>query len=277
MYCAPPGAPVRQLSRLLLTSPFFSVKSGLYFVFPLAIVLLWGAVTQTGAVPAILLPSPGAVAQAFVELAASGALAEHVLASSARSLSGFALASVTGIGLGLWFSRAPAAQKSLHIVLECLRVTPPLSLVPLLILWFGIGEAPKIAIVFLSGVFPIYLNTRTAFAGVDKKLLEVGASLAFTPRETFRLILLPAAMPGIFTGLRLGFGYSWRALVGAELIAASSGLGYLINESGEYLKTDCVLAGIITIAVLGIAADKLLAKVLKALMPLVTGAAAQRG
>ena len=135
-------------------------------------------------------------------------------------------------------------------------------MIPLLIKSLGINESPKIAIVFLSGFFPIYLNTLTAFKNVDRKLLEVGASLDFSSSEVFRLIMLPAAMPGILTGLRLGFGYSWRALVGAELIAASSGLGYLINESGEHLKTDCVFVGIITIALLGIAADQALAAAL---------------
>lgn len=243
------------------------MKTALYVICPLAIAALWALAASVDAVPAILLPSPAAVAGAFVELAKSGALLTHTLASGARAIAGFALAGATGIALGLWFSRAPRAERASHVVLECLRVTPPLAMIPLLILWFGIGEAPKIAIVFLSGFFPIYLNTLTAFRSVDGKLLEVGASLDFSREEMFRLIMLPAAMPGILTGLRLGFGYSWRALVGAELIAASSGLGYLINESGEYLKTDCVFAGIITIAVLGIVADWFLAKILHAAMP----------
>ncbi len=233
----------------------FKVKNALYAISPLVLLALWTAVTASDAVPAILLPSPAAVAAAFAALLQSGDLAAHVLASGGRALTGFALAGVSGVALGLWFSRAPRAEQGAHVLLECLRVTPPLAMIPLLILWLGIGEAPKIAIVFLSGFFPIYLNTLTAFRSVDPRLLEVGASLDFSREETFRLIMLPAAMPDILTGLRLGFGYSWRALVGAELIAASSGLGYLINESGEYLKTDCVFAGIITIAVLGIAAD----------------------
>ena len=238
------------------------MRNAPYAAGPLLLLALWLAASEIGAVPAVLLPSPLDVLRAFVRLAASGELFTHTLASAARSLAGFALASLAGVGLGLVFSRKPQTEQSVHIVLEALRVTPPLAMIPLLILWLGINEAPKIAIVVLSGFFPIYLNTLTAFRTVDRKLLEVGASLDFSRSEIFRLIMLPAAMPGILTGLRLGFGYSWRALVGAELIAASSGLGYLINESGEYLKTDCVFVGIITIALLGIAADQVLAAVL---------------
>lgn len=243
------------------------MKSLYGLLVPFLLLVLWAAVTLTGAVPGVLLPSPAAVLECFVRMLASGELVTHTLASAARSLTGFVLASLVGIALGLIFSRFARAEKSVHLVLEAFRVTPPLALIPLLILWLGIGEAPKIAIVFLSSFFPIYLNTLTAFRTVDPKLLEVGATLSFSRAETFRLILLPAAMPGILTGLRLGFGYSWRALVGAELIAASSGLGFLINESGEYLKTDAVFVGILTIAVLGIAADALLAAGLTRLMP----------
>ena len=245
----------------------YLVKSILYVACPVLLLTLWALASAFEAAPTVLLPSPLEVLKTFLSLLVSGQLLEHTLASAARSLIGFVLASLTGIGLGLFFSRAPRAEAGLHLVLEAFRVTPPLALIPLLILWLGIGEAPKIAIVFLSGFFPIYLNTLTAFSNVDRKLLEVGASLDFTESETLRLILLPAAMPGIVTGLRLGFGYSWRALVGAELLAASSGLGYLINESGEYLKTDAVFVGIITIAVLGILADRVLSWLLSGFRP----------
>lgn len=243
------------------------MKSGLYIVCPVLLLAAWSAASFFGAAPAVLLPSPLDVLRTFGRLIASGELFTHTLASAFRSMTGFVLASATGICLGLLFSRFPKAEQTVHLVFEAFRVTPPLALIPLLILWLGINEAPKIAIVFLSGFFPIYLNTLTAFSNVDRKLLEVGASLDFSPAEVFRLILLPAAMPGILTGLRLGFGYSWRALVGAELVAASSGLGFLINESGEYLKTDSVFVGIITIAVLGILADRLLALLLGHFIP----------
>ena len=216
---------------------------------------LWWLMTTYTDVPAILLPSPQSVLAAFLRLSESGELFAHVAASGYRALTGFALAAFIGLSLGVIFSRCQKAFESADMLINALRVTPPLALIPLLILWFGIEEAPKIAVVFLSGFFPIYLNTLNAFKSVDAKFLEVAASLRMTPKEVFVLVLLPAALPGILTGLRIGFGYCWRALVGAELIAASTGLGFMISESGEYLKTDCVFVGIITIAVLGIAID----------------------
>ena len=145
-----------------------------------------------------------------------------------------------------------------YFVVEAARVTPPLALIPLLILWLGIEEAPKIAIVFLSSFFPIYLNSLTAIESVELKLKEVAKTLHFSSWETFRLLTIPAALPGILTGLRVGFGYSWRALVGAELIAASSGLGFMISEASEFSKTSVVFVGIFSIIVIGVCMDRLL-------------------
>lgn len=235
-----------------------------YCLLPALLLAAWSAASHSGAVPAILLPTPEAVLKAFASLAADGLLAHHIWASACRSLSGFALSATLGIGLGILVARSEGARRTGHLLLEAVRVTPPLSLVPLLILWLGIDEAPKIAIVFLSSFFPIYMNALTAVRGVDKKLLEVGELLRFSPWERFRFLTLPASLPGIMTGLRLGFGYSWRALVGAELIAASSGLGFLISESAEFAKTETVFVGIFTIAVLGVAADWLLSLLFKA-------------
>ncbi len=238
-----------------------------YALLPLAIFALWAAASHTGRIPTILLPTPEAVAAAFVSLLASGDLLHHIAASAARSLSGFALAATLGIALGLINARSERARRAGHVVLESLRVTPPLSVIPLLILWLGIDEAPKIAIVFLTSFFPIYMSTLTAVRGVDPKLREVARVLHFTAAETFRHLTLPAALPGICTGLRLGFGYSWRALVGAELIAASSGLGFLISESAEFAKTETVFVGILTIAILGVLMDAVLVRLFARLAP----------
>lgn len=140
---------------------------------------------------------------------------------------------------------------------EALRVIPPLSLVPLLILWLGIDEAPKLAIVVLASFFPIYLSALTALRSVSSKYKELAQMLGLTESARVQEILLPGAAPGILTGLRLGFGYAWRALVGAELIAAASGLGYLIEDASSLARTDVVMVGILTIAGLGILCDQL--------------------
>ena len=128
---------------------------------------------------------------------------------------------------------------------------------PLLILWLGIDEAPKLAIVVLASFFPIYLSALTALRSVSSKYKELAQMLGLTESARVQEILLPGAAPGILTGLRLGFGYAWRALVGAELIAAASGLGYLIEDASSLARTDVVMVGILTIAGLGILCDQL--------------------
>lgn len=230
-----------------------------YLALPIFLIVTWMIVSHTGGIPHILLPSPESVLQTFINLLTDGSLWHHTIASASRSLTGFLLSALFGISLGLILAKNKRSYQLSYLVIESIRVTPPLALIPLLILWLGIDEAPKIAIVFLSSFFPIYFNTLTSVRSVDKKLLEVGQLLQFSSKEIFKYITLPSALPGILTGLRLGFGYSWRALVGAELIAASSGLGYLISESAEFAKTETVFVGIFTIALLGVMADRLLA------------------
>ena len=229
-----------------------------YLALPLILFALWAGLSYTGRVPAILLPTPGAVWDSFVSLTVSGDLLYHTLASGFRSLAGFAIAAALGLALGLLNARSRVSTRVSYLLLEAVRVTPPLSLIPLLILWLGIDEAPKIAIVFLASFFPIYMNVVTAVKAVDPKLEEAAKLLRFTKSERLHYLTLPSSLPGILTGLRLGFGYSWRALVTAELIAASSGLGFLISDSAECAKTDTVFVGIITIAVVGVIADRVL-------------------
>ncbi len=243
-------------------------------IVPLLLLALWWGTAKWGGIAKILLPSPEMVWEAFVRMVADGTLLTHISMSAMRTGTGFLLAAAAGLALGILFASRPKVRDAFSFLIEALRLTPPLSLIPLLILWLGIDEAPKIAIVFLSSFFPMYLNALEAVRGIDPKLVEVATLLRFTPKERFRYLTLPAALPGLLTGLRIGFGYSWRALVGAELIAASSGLGFLISESAEFGKTDVVFVGILSIVVLGIAADALMAKFLNWLLARITGVAA---
>ena len=232
-------------------------------IVPIAILFVWALCARYSDISPILLPAPESVVSTFTELLASGDLTEHIVSSAKRTLSGFALSSLIGISLALLFSQSPLAKNLGYFVVEAARVTPPLALIPLLILWLGIEEAPKVAIVFLSSFFPIYLNALTAIESVEQKLKEVAKTLHFSAWETFCLLTLPAALPGILTGLRVGFGYSWRALVGAELIAASSGLGFMISEASEFSKTSVVFVGIFSIIVIGVFMDWLLSWLIK--------------
>lgn len=234
---------------------------------PLLLIVFWWVSTACGWINPLLLPSPSDVADCFVQMLSSGEYAGHIAASLSRALSGYVLSALTALMLAWIFSRRPQLEPVGHYTLEALRVIPPLSLVPLLILWMGIGEAPKLMIVVLATFFPVYLTSLTAFRRTDAHHLELAQVLRLTERETFFHIRLPAALPELMTGLRLGFGYAWRALIGAELIAASSGLGYLIEDASELSQSDRMMVGILTIAVLGIVADQLFYSIARRCVP----------
>lgn len=236
-------------------------------ILPTVLLLLWWALTREGGVPPLLLPSPERVATRAWQLLISGELFRHAGASMARVFVGFFLSATSALALALFVMRYPRAGGILSLTLNALRVIPPLSLVPLLILWLGIDEAPKIAIVILASFFPVYLSALSAMQGVRDTYRELAAVFRLTERQTVRHILLPGAAPGVITGLRLGFGYAWRALVGAELIAAASGLGYLIEDASLLARTDVVIVGILAIALLGILCDALFGWVTTHLAP----------
>ncbi len=158
-------------------------------VIPAALLAAWWLAAHSGGIAPVLLPSPEAVWEAFVRMAADGSLAAHIGMSAMRTMTGFVLAAAFGIGCGVWFAVRPAAAAASHFVIEFLRLTPPLALIPVLILWLGIDEAPKIAIVFLSSFFPIYLSALTAVKGIDPKLAEVAELLRFTSAERFRMLI----------------------------------------------------------------------------------------
>lgn len=228
-----------------------------WLALPALLLAAWAIGAELGLLNTYLLPPPAEVWQAALELADSGRLAQHAAASSARVLGGFVIAVGIALPLALLLALAPRLAPWLHLPLEFLRVVPPLALIPLLILWLGIGEAPKLAVVVLSSFFPVFLNTLAGLRATDARLIELAHSLALSPLERLRHIQLPAALPATLTGLRLGFGYAWRALVGAELIAAPAGLGFLIGESSEMARTDLVFVSIFAIAALGVTADAL--------------------
>lgn len=236
-----------QLPRPILTIAVFAAVLG-----------LWWAASTFGWVNAFLLPSPGKVFDTLVDLAQSGALARHALISLQRVGLGYALAVMAAILLATTFSRSAALRNLLDPLLEFLRQIPPLALMPLLMLWLGIGELQKVGIIVLACFFPIFLGMRGGIAQVDQKLIEVGKVCGLSHGEIMWRIVLPSSLPSIVVGLRIGLGYSWRALVGAELIASSAGLGYLIVDAENLARTDIVLAGILVIGVIGLAADQLL-------------------
>lgn len=222
----------------------------------IAIVVVWQlAVTFTNAHVA-LLPPPLLTLETFIDLIASGKLFVHIGASLGRVVSAWLLSAVIAVPLGLAMGRWARFEKVLDPVIELFRPISPLAWIPLAILWFGIGETGKIFIIFIATFFPILLNTVAGVKGVDPVLIRAGQVLGCdTDRALFTKVILPAAMPTIVVGLRISFGTGWAAIIAAELVAAKVGLGYLIADGMEILRSDHVLVGMITIGILGVLID----------------------
>jgi len=222
---------------------------------PAVLVLLWAAVTGAGLVNSYLLPSPQKVFGTFLDLAAKGLFFKNLAVSLMRVLVGFFATVVFAIPLAIIVALNRKIYDYLEPMLEFIRHIPPISLIPLLILWMGIGEAPKITIIILATFFPVFLNTVSGIMNADVKLREVGTVFNLTDWDILARITLPQALPSIMVGLQLGLGYSWRSLIGAELIAASTGIGYMIIEAEQLSRPDIIMVGILAIGILGYAVD----------------------
>lgn len=224
---------------------------------PVILLLLWYIVCAEKIFSPFLLPSPEAVLDATGELILDGSLQKHISISLLRVITGFSLSVLFALPLGVICGRSNSFYRFCRRPLEFFRHVPPLSLIPLIILWAGIGELSKLIIIFLASFFPLFLNTCSGIRNCDPKLLEVGRNFGFTSKEEIIHIQLPAALSPIIAGLRLSLGYSWRALIGAELIAAASGIGYLILDAEEMSRPDVVLTGVFCIGIIGSIMDKL--------------------
>lgn len=222
---------------------------------PAALLAAWQAVCVLGLFSPYLLPPPSKVFASFEQLWVSGVLARHLLVSLRRVALGFAISCFLAVPLGVLCGQSRRFQDYCWLLLEFLRHIPPLAAVPLIILWAGIDEASKLTIIVLASFFPLFLNTYSGIRNCDVKLLEVGRSLGFTKGELIRSIRIPAALEAIAVGMQLSLGYSWRALIGAELIAASAGIGYLILDAEEMSRPDIVIVGMLAIGVIGSAVD----------------------
>jgi sulfonate transport system permease protein len=222
----------------------------------LGLLATWQAASSLGWANAYLLPSPERVARAAWRALGSGELLRHSLASLSRVVLGFGLAAALALPAAVLVSFAPRAGAAFDPVLTFLRNVPPLALVPLLILWLGIGEGSKLALIVLSSFFPVFMGAVTGLEGVDPRLVEMGRSVGLGRWALLARVQFPESVPSAVNGLRLGLGYSWRALVGAEMVAASSGLGYWILDAEQMARIDVVFAGILAIGLLGIAIDR---------------------
>ena len=223
----------------------------------IALLAAWQAVSSAGVFNSYVLPSPAQVAEAFWSMLESGKFARDAGISLLRVLKGFGIACGLALVLGSLRSLVPGSSRFFEHFVQFLRNVPPLSLTPLLILWCGIGETTKTVIIVLASFFPIYLNVVKGLTGCDPKLLEVGRMFGYSRMRRFVRIVVPSAVGDILVGMRTGLGYSWRAIIAAEMIAAATGLGHMILFAQQMSRTDEVIVGIFVIGLIGYVTDRL--------------------
>lgn len=226
-----------------------------YLIMLLAI--LWSVVSFLGVWNTYLLPTPWKVCATFWTMLKKGEITKAVLVSFRRVLSGYAVSFVLAFISGVVSAYLPGQSAYMRHISNFFRNVPPLSLISLLILWFGLGETSKLIIIVLASFFPMTMNISKGFSGCDRRLIEVGQSLGFSRWKLFFCISLPNAREDILVGMRIGLGYSWRALIGAEMFAAAAGLGYMIVFAQQMSRSDKVFIGIFLIGIIGCICDKL--------------------
>jgi sulfonate transport system permease protein len=226
---------------------------------PVGAALAWEAAVRAGLSTGRLVPPPSVILATLAELARSGEIVRHTLATVLRVLSGFALGVAAGTVIGAATAYWQLARRLIDPTLQALRAIPSIAWVPLFILWFGIFEASKVILIAVGVFFPVYLGVLGAILSVDRKIVEVGRIFRLSGPAMVRRILLPAALPTYVVALRAGLGLGWMFVVAAEMMGASEGLGYLLVDGQQLGKPAQIVAGIITFAVLGKLSDSILA------------------
>lgn len=227
-------------------------------VVPVLLLGLWQLVSVLGLFSAVQLPSPGAVLTSAADLIERGELGTHIAISTQRVLTGFALGAVLGLVLGALLGLSKLADVLLGPLFGAVRAVPSLALVPLLILWMGIGEDSKVTLITIGAFFPVFTTVSLALRHVDKNLVEAARAFGLNGIKLLTTVQLPAVVPAVFSGLRLALAQSWLFLVAAELIASSMGLGFLLTDSQNNGRTDRMFLAIVLLAVLGKTTDALL-------------------
>jgi len=222
---------------------------------PLLLLLVWQLLSSSGIVDARTLAAPWTVAEAGWELASTGELWEHLVASLRRAAIGLTIGVTTGVVLAIVAGLFRLGEDLVDSSVQVLRSVPVLGLLPLVIIWFGIGEAPKIALVAIGTAFPVYINTYAGIRGVDVKLVEAATTFGVNRRGLIRNVIIPGAIPNFLTGLRFALTGAWLIMIVAEQINAKSGLGFLTNEARTWFRTDIIVLCLVIYGVLGLLSD----------------------
>lgn len=233
------------------------VLLALSWIAPVLLLISWEWLAQIGWLSPQVLPAPSKVIKTAFKLAVSGTLLNDLGVSMLRAATGFAIGGGIGFALGTLVGFSRVAEALVDRSVQMIRAIPFLALLPLVIVWFGVGEGQKIFLVSLGVAFPIYINTTLGIRQVDPKLLELGRVQGLGTWQLIRRIILPGALPSILTGIRYSLATAWLALVVAETIGAQSGLGFLAMDAREFLRTDVIVLTIVIYALIGVAADSI--------------------
>lgn len=225
------------------------------WIIPVILLVIWQITGSLGWIGPNLLPTPYAIVRQFFRLVVSGEMLDHFRISFIRAMLGFVLGGLAGFLLGISTGLGKIVERTLDPSLQMLRTVPLLSLIPLFILWFGIGEFSKALMISLGAFFPVYVNTFLGIRSVDMKLFEVSRIFQFSKWQQIHKVIIPAALPNILLGVRLSLGVSWLVLVVAEMMGTSAGIGYMIQDARAYSQTDVVFVGIIIFAIIGKLSD----------------------
>ncbi|MDI4648840.1 ABC transporter permease [Cohnella hashimotonis] len=231
------------------------VQIGLGLLLPVTVIAVWQALAEWGYLSELMFPAPTVIAGSFADLAASGDLWENFRISAVRAISGFLLGGGLGLAFGVLVGLFRRSEKLLDPTIQMIRMIPSLAVVPLFILWFGIGEESKVLLIAKAAFFPLYINSFLGIRQVDNKLFEVSRVLGFNRFKQIVRLVIPAAIPNILLGARLSLGLAWLGLVVAELIASTSGIGYMISDARQFADTPVVFVGIFVFAVAGLISD----------------------
>ena len=230
-------------------------RNMLPYLLPVTVLAVWQLLSSLGWISDRIMPAPTEVIVAFVNQLMSGALLQDIAVSGARALAGLLVGGTIGLVLGIANGVSQLSERVTDTTLQMLRTIPHLAMIPLVILWFGIGEEAKLFLTSLGVLFPVYLNTFHGVRNVDRDLLEMGRIYGMSGFTLFRKVILPGALPSIFVGLRYALGIMWLTLIVSESIAASSGIGHMANEAREFMMTDVVVLSLLIYAALGKLAD----------------------
>lgn len=237
----------------------------------LALLAAWTVSAKLQLVSPVFLPSAAAVWAKFVVVARDGfvdaTLLQHVTASLGRVFAALIVAIVVGVPVGLAIGISRIGRGVFDPLLEFLRPIPPLAYLPLIVIWFGIGEPSKILVIAIAMLAPVALSTAAGVRGVSRERIDAARSLGATRRQVVRHVVLPSALPSILTGLRIALGAGWSTLVAAELVAATRGLGSMIQSAAQFLVTDVVVMGILVIATIAFALEFVIRRIERALVP----------